>query len=85
MRQGPFDPSPPARPLVPLPPAARLARRHPGQGREAAAEPGPIGRTIVGRGPVLALAHVRIVSQALNPAVLLNGSRLSLASLGRPG
>ena len=60
-------------------------RRHPGQGSEATAEPGPIGRTIVEHGPVLALAHFRIVSQALVPAALLNGSRLSLASLVRPG
>ena len=59
--------------------------RHPGQGRGAPAEPGPIGRNIVERGPVLALAHFRTVSQTLNPAVPLNGSRLSLASLGRPG
>jgi len=62
-----------------------LARRHPGQGREAPAEPGPIGRTIVERGPILVLAHASTVSQALDPAVPLNGSRLSLASLGRPG
>ena len=36
-------------------------------------------------GPVLALARVNTASQTLDPAVLLNGSRLSLASLGRPG
>jgi len=40
------------------------ARRHPGQGREAAAEPGPIGRKIVEHGPVLTLARFRIVVQA---------------------
>mgnify|MGYP006904089256 FL=1 len=50
------------------------ARRHPGQGSGATAEPGPIGRSIVGHGPVLALAHFRIVSQALDPAVPLPGS-----------
>jgi len=58
------------------------ARRHPGQGREAPAEPGPIGRSIVERGPVPVLAHLRIVSQAVTPAVPLNGSRLSLRSAG---
>ena len=56
--------------------------RYPGQGREAPAEPGPIGRNIVEHGPILVLAHVRIVSQTLNPAVPLNGSRLSLRSAG---
>jgi len=65
--------------------AGRRTLRHPGQGREAPAEPGPIGRNIVEHGPVLTQAYFRIVSQALNPALPLNGSRLSLASLGRPG
>src|SRR5690606_10750977 len=50
--------------------------RHPGQGREATAELGPIGRKIVWRGPVLVLPHFSTVARTCDPAVLLNGSRL---------
>jgi len=57
----------------------------PAKGAQRPQSRDPIGRTIVERGPVLTLAHFRIVSRTLNPAVPLNGSRLSLASLGRPG
>ncbi|MGQ3191828.1 hypothetical protein [Neoaquamicrobium sediminum] len=36
---------------------AAISYRHPGQGREATAEPGPIGRRIVEHGPVPVLTH----------------------------
>src|SRR5690606_14691640 len=45
----------------------------PAKGALATAEPGPIGRSIVKRGPVLAQARFSIISRVLNPAVLLNG------------
>jgi len=56
--------------------------RHPGQGRAAAAEPGPIDASIVERGPVLIPAHGKAAARTRHPAAPLNGSRLSLRSAG---
>jgi peptide-methionine (S)-S-oxide reductase len=42
-------------------------RRHPGQGRGASAEPGPIGQKIVRHGPVLALARFSARIASLGP------------------
>src|SRR5690606_14705602 len=57
-------------------------RRHPGQGREAAAEPGPIGREIVETGPVLAVARVSTAARTRRPAALAQWVP-ALAPLGR--
>ena len=57
----------------------------PAKGAPATAEPGPIGRKIAWRGPVLDLAHVIAAARTRNPAVLLNGSRVCPRYARLPG
>jgi len=65
--------------------APDACRRRPGEAREAAAEPGSLER----RGRVPGFRDIAAMRQGKDRAapddLAANGSRLSLASLGRPG
>ncbi len=54
----------------------------PGNRSEAEEDPGPIGPIVVERGPPLMSARRSNVVPTRNPAVLINGSRVSLRSPG---
>ncbi len=64
---------------------AAISHRHPGQGREATAEPGPIGPEIVRRGPVQDVMRVSAAPRTHHPAALLNGSRVCPRYARLPG